>query len=42
MYGNSIGLGGFPEVGPYELVFEITETGSGASIERSLTIEITE
>jgi GWxTD domain-containing protein len=42
MYGNSIGLTGLPEIGPYEFVFEITETNSDTSVERSLSIEITE
>jgi GWxTD domain-containing protein len=42
MYGNSIGLAGLPEPGPYEFEFEITETNSEASTKRLLSIEITE
>jgi len=42
MYGNSIGLSGFPELGPYEVVFEIIETNSDTRVERSLVIELTE
>jgi GWxTD domain-containing protein len=42
MYGNSIGLSGIPEIGPYEFVFEVTETNSGASAERSVSLEITD
>ena len=42
MYGNSIGLSDIPETGPYEFVFEIVDTNSGASTERSVSIEITE
>jgi hypothetical protein len=42
MYGNSISLSGIPEIGPYEFVFEVVDTNSGASTERSVTVEITE
>jgi GWxTD domain-containing protein len=42
MYGNSIGLSGIPEIGEYEFVFEIIETNSETSAERSVTIEVTE
>ena len=42
MYGNSIGLSGIPEIGPYDFVFEVIDTNSGASAERSVSIEITE
>jgi len=42
MYGNSVALSGIPEPGPYEFVFEIVDANSGASTERSVSIEITE
>jgi GWxTD domain-containing protein len=42
MYGSSIGLTSLPELGPYEFVFEIVETNSDTSVERSVAIEITE
>lgn len=42
MYGNSIGLSGIPEIGPYEFVFEVVDANSGASTERLVSIEITE
>jgi GWxTD domain-containing protein len=42
MYGNSIGLSGIPELGEYEFVFEITETNSDTSAERSVVVDITE
>ena len=42
MYGNSIGLGGFPELGSYEIIFEIIETNSDTSVEKALTIDLTE
>jgi GWxTD domain-containing protein len=42
MYGNSIGLSAIPEIGSYEFEFEITETNSDSSAERSVTVEITE
>jgi hypothetical protein len=42
MYGNSIGLAGVPQVGPYEFEFTITETNSGTSATRHISIEITE
>ncbi len=42
MYGNSIGLGGFPELGPYEVVFEIIETNSDTAVEKALVIELNE
>jgi hypothetical protein len=42
MYGNSIGLSGILEPGPYEFEFTITETISMTSTERLVSIEITE
>jgi GWxTD domain-containing protein len=42
MYGNSIGLAGVPQIGPYEFEFTITETLSDTSSTRLLAIEITE
>jgi GWxTD domain-containing protein len=42
MYGNSIALSGLPELGPYDLVFEVIETGSETSTEQSLSIEVTD
>jgi len=42
MYGNSIGLNGFPELGQYELIFEVIETKSDTKAERALLIELTE
>lgn len=42
MYGNSISLAALPETGPYDFEFEIIESNSDTSIERSVSIEITE
>lgn len=42
MYGNSIGLSGLPEPGSYELEFTITEETSETSVERSISLEITD
>ncbi len=42
MYGNSIGLSGLPETGSFEFEFKITETTSDTSVERAVTLEITE
>ena len=42
MYGNSIGLEGVPQTGPYEFEFTITETISDTSSKRLVSIEITE
>jgi GWxTD domain-containing protein len=42
MYGNSIGLSGLPEPGPYEIEFTITDKISQVSVERSLPVEIGE
>jgi len=42
MYGNSIGLAGVPQAGPYEFELTITETNSDTSTKRLLSIEITE
>jgi GWxTD domain-containing protein len=42
MYGNSIGLGGFPELGSYEIIFEIIETNSDTVVEKTLNLELTE
>jgi hypothetical protein len=42
MYGNSIGLSGFPELGPYEVTFEIVETNSDTLVEHALVIELIE
>jgi GWxTD domain-containing protein len=42
MYGNSIGLTGVPEIGPYDFEFTITETVSDTSSKRLVAIEITE
>lgn len=42
MYGNSIGLAGVPEIGPYEFEFTITESNSETSTKRLLPIVIIE
>jgi GWxTD domain-containing protein len=42
MYGNSIGLSGLPEPGSYELEFTITEETSETSVERSISLEISD
>ena len=42
MYGNSIGLTGVPEIGPYDFEFTITETNSDTSSKRLVSIDITE
>ncbi|MCW8983962.1 MAG: GWxTD domain-containing protein, partial [Thermoanaerobaculales bacterium] len=42
MYGNSIGLAGIPQTGPYEFEFTITEKTSNTSTTRLVSIEITE
>jgi hypothetical protein len=42
VYGNFISLAGLPEPGSYELEFEITETNSDTSVERNLSLEVTE
>lgn len=42
MYGNSIRLSGLPEAGAYDFHFTITEKGSGTSVKRDLSIEVTE
>jgi GWxTD domain-containing protein len=42
MYGNSIGLAGVPETGPYDFEFTITETISETSSKRLVSVEITE
>jgi len=42
MYGNSIGLAGIPQTGPYEFEFTITEKTSDTSTTRLVSIEITE
>jgi GWxTD domain-containing protein len=42
MYGNSIGLTSLPEIGPYDFEFTVTETNSGTSTKRLVSIEITE
>jgi GWxTD domain-containing protein len=42
MYGNSIGLSAIPEIGLYQFDFEVMETNSDTSSERSVSIEITE
>jgi GWxTD domain-containing protein len=42
MYGNSIGLAALPEIGSYEFVFEVIETNSDTSAERSVSVEIIE
>jgi hypothetical protein len=42
MYGNSIGLSGLPEPGSYELEFTITEETSETSVERSISLEVSE
>jgi len=42
MYGNSIGLAGVPQAGPYEFELTITETNSDTSSTRLLSIEISE
>jgi hypothetical protein len=42
MYGNAIGLSGIPELGPYDFVFEIVDSSSETSVERAVSIEITE
>ena len=42
MYGNSIGLSGLPETGSYQIEFEVAETTSDTTVERILTIDVTE
>jgi hypothetical protein len=42
MYGNSIGLSALPEAGSYDFEFKITEGNSDSSVERALSLEITE
>jgi GWxTD domain-containing protein len=42
MYGNSIGLSGVPEAGPYEFEFTITEKISDTSSKRLVSVEIAE
>ena len=42
MYGNSIGLAGVPQPGPYDFELTITETISDTSSKRLVSIEITE
>jgi GWxTD domain-containing protein len=42
MYGNSIGLSGVPEAGPYDFEFTITESISETSSKRLVSVEITE
>jgi len=42
MYGNSIALSALPEIGSYEFEFEITETNSDSSTERTVSLEVTE
>jgi GWxTD domain-containing protein len=42
VYGNFISLAGLPEPGSYELEFEITETNSDTSAERTLSLEVGE
>jgi GWxTD domain-containing protein len=42
VYGDFIRLAGLPEPGSYELEFEITETNSDTSVERTLSLEVTE
>jgi GWxTD domain-containing protein len=42
MYGNSIGLNGFPETGPWEIIFEVIESNSDTKVEKSLAINLTE
>jgi hypothetical protein len=42
MYGNSISLAAMPEIGSYEFVFEVIETNSDTSAERSVSVEIIE
>jgi GWxTD domain-containing protein len=42
MYGNSISLSGLPETGLYEFVFEVVDSNSGTSVERTVAIDITE
>jgi len=42
MYGNSIGLSGLPEPGSYKLEFTIIEGTSESSVERSISLEISD
>jgi GWxTD domain-containing protein len=42
VYGNFISLAGLPEPGSYELEFEIAETNSDTSVERTLSLEVSE
>jgi hypothetical protein len=42
MYGNSVALSNLPELGNYELEFQITEAGADVSVERTQTLVVTE
>lgn len=42
VYGNFISLAGLPEPGSYELEFEVTEMNSDTSVERTLSLEVSE
>jgi len=42
MYGNSVALSNLPELGNYELEFQITEAGADISVERTQPLVVTE
>lgn len=42
MYGNSIALSALPVTGAYDFEFKITESNSDSSVERTLSLEVTE
>ena len=42
MYGNSVALSNLPELGNYELEFQITEAGAEVSVERTQSLVVTE
>jgi hypothetical protein len=42
MYGNSVALSNLPELGDYELEFQITEAGAEVSVERTQALTLTE
>ena len=42
MYGNSIALSALPVTGAYDFEFKITESNSDSSVERILSLEVTE
>lgn len=41
VYANSINLAALPQTGSYELDFEVTDTISGVSVEKDVTLDVT-